>query len=96
MLSVNYVPVLFMDLFLEKLWSISWHLNAVINKNVATIVAVLVLLKLNCPGRETYTNDYALFIYKNKDKCSDGLKKKSHKRTVMEKANKDHFLYSGK
>lgn len=70
MLSVNYVHVLFMDLFLEKLWSISWHLNAVINKNVTTIVAVLVLL------RETYTNDYALFIYKNKDKCSDGLKKK--------------------
>lgn len=66
MLSVNYVHVLFMDL----LWSISWHLNAVINKNVTTIVAVLVLL------RETYTNDYALFIYKNKDKCSDGLKKK--------------------
>lgn len=91
MLSVNYVHVLFMDLFLEKLWSISWHLNAVINKNVTTIVAVLVLL------RETYTNDYALFIYKNKDKCSDGFKKKkNHKRTVMEKANKDHFLYSGK
>lgn len=95
MLSVNYVNVLFINLFLEKLRSISWLLHAVINKNVTKIVVVLVLLKLNnYPGRKTETNDYALCIYKNKDKCSDGLKK--HERTVMEKANKDRFLYSGK
>lgn len=72
MLSVNYVNVLFINLFLEKLWSISWLLHAVINKNVTEIVVVLVLLKLNYPVRETDTNDYALCIYKNKDKCSDG------------------------